>query len=118
MNYLGNNNQMVYGASQKPVTKEYVIVLKDEVCEKCNRNYHGYCKPCQINYSKENFTNWTSGNEKIDDYIKEMQLAINYSWDITVEWISYNRFANVKEIGKDDFATIYSAIWKDGPFNY
>lgn len=30
------------------------------------------------------------------------------------EWISYDQFENIKEIGKGGFATIYSARWKDG----
>ena len=28
--------------------------------------------------------------------------------------ISYNQFENIKEIGKDNETTLYSAIWKDG----
>ena len=57
-----------------------------------------------------NFKNWTSGNEKIDDFIQEMQLKINYD-DIVFEWISYDQFNDVKEIGKYGFKPIYSATW-------
>ena len=38
--------------------------------------------------------------------------------DIVFEWVSYNQFDNIKEISKGDFATVYSAIWKDGPLYY
>ena len=34
------------------------------------------------------------------------------------EWIPYNQFGNIEEIGKGGFATVYSAIWKDGPLGY
>jgi hypothetical protein len=30
------------------------------------------------------------------------------------EWIPYDQFENIKEIGRGGFATIYSARWKDG----
>ena len=47
-----------------------------------------------------------------------MQLKIDNYLDIIVEWIPYNQFDNIKEINKDDFSTIFSAIWKDGPLKY
>ena len=47
-----------------------------------------------------------------------MQLKINDSSDIIFEWISYNQFDGIKEFGKDDFDTLYSAIWNDGPLYY
>ena len=43
-----------------------------------------------------------------------MQLQINRKKDIIVEWIPYNQFDIIEEINKGDFATVYSAIWKDG----
>ena len=47
-----------------------------------------------------------------------MQLKINNRNDIIFEWIPYNQFSDIKEIGRGGFATVYSAIWKDGPLNY
>ena len=57
----------------------------------------------------------TSENEKIDNFIQEMQLKINQYNDIVFEWIPYNQFGNIKETNKDNFAI---AIWKDGPLRY
>ncbi|POG65508.1 hypothetical protein GLOIN_2v1781658 [Rhizophagus irregularis DAOM 181602=DAOM 197198] len=68
-----------------------------------------------LEYLEINFTEWTSGNEKLDDFIQERQLKINNSDDIVFEWISYNQFNEIKETGKNDLITVYSAIWKDGP---
>src|SRR4051812_735817 len=90
-------------------------------CENCGEEYayvtYKWCKPCQIDNLKR--TNLTSGNEEIDNFIQEMQLKINdAARDIVFEWIPYNQFSDIKEIGRGGFATVYSAIWKDGPLNY
>ena len=88
-------------------------------CENCDTITYDWCNWCQINNLIENFGNWTSENEKIDDFIQEMQLEIDENDDTVVEWISYNQFIDIKEVGKDDnFATLYLAIWKDGPLYY
>ena len=47
-----------------------------------------------------------------------MQLKIDKYNDIVFEWIPYNQFSDIKEIGKGGFATVYSAIWKDGRLNW
>ena len=62
--------------------------------------------------------NRTSGNKKVDNLIKEMQLKISSYADIVFEWIPYNQFDSIEEINKGDYATVYSAIWKDGPLCY
>ena len=64
---------------------------------------------------KSTFITWTSGNKEIDNFIQEMQLKVNTFNDTLFEWISYDQFEDIKEIGKDNFAAIYIATWKDGP---
>jgi hypothetical protein len=63
-------------------------------CNKCEEIYadidNKWCKPCQINYLKNNFTNWTSENEIIDDFIQRKQSRIDKYDDIILEWIPYN----------------------------
>ncbi|CAB5318367.1 unnamed protein product [Rhizophagus irregularis] len=101
--------------------KFYTESIYDNECKRCgehNDYQWGWCKSCQINDFKKNFTNWTSGNEKIDSLIQKKQFEINKSFDIIIEWISYDQFDDIKELGKDEFSTIYSAIWKDGPLIY
>ena len=58
---------------------------------------------------------WKSGNEEIDDFIQEMQLKIKDNNSNIFEWIPYNQFNEIKEIGKSSSITAYSAIWRDGP---
>jgi hypothetical protein len=103
---------------------DYILVCKDEYCKKCSEKYtnieNQWCKSCLINYLKNNFTNWTSENKEIDNFIQEMQLKINSYEDNIIEWIPYNQFINIKMIEKNDVnaTTIYSAIWKNGPLVY
>ena len=77
------------GISQNPNTKDYIIVYQD------------------VYYSENKI-----------DFIQEMHLKISSNSDIRFDWISYNQFYNIKEISKGDYATVYSAIWEDGPLYY
>jgi hypothetical protein len=47
-----------------------------------------------------------------------MQLKIDVPYDIVFEWIPYNQFSDINEIEKSDSATVYLAMWEDGPLNY
>ena len=67
-----------------------------------------WCKPCQVNHK----------DKKINDFIQEIQLKINYYFGKIFEWVPYNQFNNIKETGKGGFATVYSAIWENGPLYY
>ncbi|UZO05642.1 uncharacterized protein OCT59_025986 [Rhizophagus irregularis] len=96
----------------------------DDQCKKCGEKYmseydamYKWCKSCQINNLKQNFTNWTSENEKIDNLIQEMQLEINELDDMIFEWIPYDQFDDIKEIGEGS-DKVHLAIWKDGPLDY
>ncbi|GBB83197.1 hypothetical protein RclHR1_00100001 [Rhizophagus clarus] len=123
-NYLNKDNYIcVYGISQNLDTKDYIIILNDDIyCKICNEQCLNskWCKSCQIDFLKNDFNNWTSGNDKINDFIQKMQLKINKYYDIIFEWIPFNQFINIKKIGKVDnnTATVYSAIWKNGPLEY
>src|SRR6266536_1674797 len=97
-----------------------------EQCKKCGEKYmsrydakYEWCKSYQINDLKNNFTNWTSENERIDNLIQDMQLEINEMDDMIFEWIPYNEFNDIKEIiSEEGFDKVYSAIWNGGPLNY
>jgi hypothetical protein len=47
-----------------------------------------------------------------------MQFKIKYYPNVVFEWIPYNQFDEIKEIGKNGSITVYSAIWMDGPLCY
>ncbi|CAB5321526.1 unnamed protein product [Rhizophagus irregularis] len=118
-----NKYNSIYGISQNPNTNDYILVLQNRNCKRCGKPYsdlkNKWCKLCEINHIQNNFANW-SGNEKIDNFIQEKRIKINGFNDIVVEWIPYNQFINIKEVGKidDNVAIIYSAIWMNGPLYY
>ncbi|GES87830.1 kinase-like domain-containing protein [Rhizophagus clarus] len=82
---------VLYGISQNPDTNDYILV--------------------QNNYIL------TSGNERIDNFIQEMQLEI-IEEKIVIEWIPYDHFIEIEEISKSDSYITYSAIWKHGPLKH
>src|SRR5579871_4613293 len=81
----------IYGISQSPNTNDYIIIQDVYIA---------------------------SGNGKIDSFIQQMRLQRSSHNDIIFEWIPYNQFNNIKEISKGDSASVYSAVWKDGPLHY
>jgi hypothetical protein len=89
-------------------------------CKRCGNEYtnkvYKWCRPCQIN-SLKNYA-IINGNEKIDEFIRGMQLKINFYYDIVFEWIPYIQFSDIKETSRDDYITLYSAIWCNSPLYY
>ncbi|GBC02165.1 hypothetical protein RclHR1_04490011 [Rhizophagus clarus] len=112
-----------YGISQNTNTKDYILVVhykySKKYCKECEKEYakldHNWCEPCRINHLNDNFINCTSGNEKIDYFIRKTQLKINNENPNVFEWIPFNELIEIKEIGDNCLTT---AIWKKGPLNY
>ncbi|UZO14401.1 uncharacterized protein OCT59_005858 [Rhizophagus irregularis] len=96
------NPPKIYGISQNPNTKNYLLVLEyGNHCEKIpNREVALKCL-----YNSQNITN------KILN--KETEF-----YSIEIEWIPYNQLNEIKKVGKNDSAPLYSAIWTDGSLKY
>ncbi|CAG8810857.1 15549_t:CDS:2, partial [Cetraspora pellucida] len=78
------------------------------------KSYSAWCQECGTTYFENNFINWTSGNQKIDEIIKVTQMNSKIAIDF-VEWIPYEQFENIEKICQGGFGTIYSAFWIQGP---
>ncbi|GBC07451.1 hypothetical protein RclHR1_07480011 [Rhizophagus clarus] len=85
-----------------------------ENCEqKCLATLH--CEYCVQNYLKDNFSNWASGNNDIDNLIKNCQIETLHP-QMIVEWIPYNNLQDIVYLTTGGFSKIYTATWIDGRY--
>ena len=75
-----------------------------------------YCELCVRNYLKTKFSNWTSGNDDIDNLIQKCQME-SFMPNKVIEWIPYNNLQNIKYLTKGGFSEIYTADWIDGRYD-
>ncbi|EXX59805.1 Mkk1p [Rhizophagus irregularis DAOM 197198w] len=88
------------------------------ICENCNQECLAtlYCEYCVRNYLQENFPNWTSGNDDIDNLIQECQMETLVP-NVVIEWIPYSNLENTKYLTKGGFSEIYTADWINGNYD-
>ncbi|GBC02648.1 hypothetical protein RclHR1_04730009 [Rhizophagus clarus] len=75
-----------------------------DICKECKRI-------CNTKRFQKNFKNWTSGNNDIDNFIKNTQLSSHGKIQGVIEWIPYDRLYDIKHIKENK---VYRAIWIDG----
>jgi len=90
---------------KQPNTTFYAINYLNIVC--------GWCQSCNSKHFQQNFKNWTSGNDDVNEFIKKAQLKAK-NCRMVLEWIEYDKFRNVEYLAKGGFGTTYKAIWDDG----
>ncbi|UZO13211.1 uncharacterized protein OCT59_004715 [Rhizophagus irregularis] len=80
-----------------------------------------WCKECVPSCIIEG---WTSENHDIDEFIKDTiydsrlrYIDTNY-YPLFLEWVPYDKFEDIKQIGVGGFAKVYSATWIDGQVKY
>jgi hypothetical protein len=69
------------------------------------------CVPCCL------IEGWTSGNYDIDEFIKDTIYNAKYGSRF-LEWVPFDRFEDIEQIGEGGFAKVYSATWIDGKAEY
>src|SRR3954452_22054608 len=83
-------------------------------CSYCNKPFTEelWCKECDPFRIIEG---WTSGNPDIDKFIKDTMYDVRnnrkYLINNFLEWTTFDRFTDIKEIGEGGFAKVYSATW-------
>ena len=81
-------------------------------------NQKVWCKECIPSFLKELINNITSGNQKLDKFLKNTienpKCYDEESPPLFLEFVPYNRFKNIKTIGEGGYATVFSARWIDG----
>ena len=81
-----------------------------------HKNCRPWCKECVPSCIIEG---WTSGNYEIDHFIKDtIYNAKDYNYPVFLEWVPFDRFEDIKQIGEGGFAKVYSAKWIDGRPKY
>ncbi|EXX53678.1 Tpk3p [Rhizophagus irregularis DAOM 197198w] len=90
----------------------------ERICDNCNQECLAtlFCEYCIRNYLKANFSNWTSGNDNIDNLIQKCQLETLHPRMI-IEWIPYNNLQNISYLTEGGFSKIYKADWIDGGYD-
>ncbi|GBC46678.2 kinase-like domain-containing protein [Rhizophagus irregularis DAOM 181602=DAOM 197198] len=96
------------------------INISHKNCSYCNKPFTEelWCKKCDPFRMIEG---WTSGNNDLDKFIKDtIYDARNktYEYDRFLEWVPFDKFKNVKQIGIGGFAKVFSATWIDGKAEY
>src|SRR5688572_23036023 len=118
----------MYGSTQDPATKEYILVMEymeDQSLQNYEDPYirneeYGECPTCYRYNTNDSWCQscdpklltegWTSGNETLDELIKSTQLkATEYHYINHLQWIPYNDLTNIEKIGEGGFSTIYKA---------
>ncbi|GBC27252.2 kinase-like domain-containing protein [Rhizophagus irregularis DAOM 181602=DAOM 197198] len=96
----------VYGITQNPETKDYVIILDNDICLECEYT-------CNAIHFRRNFENWTSGNNDIDEFVKNTQLSVHKvnETSYAIEWIPYDR---LYDIYNEEFGKMRRGNWIDG----
>jgi hypothetical protein len=84
------------------------MMVSSNTCKKCNYT-------CNAIYFHQNFESWTSDNNDIDKLIQDTQLSAHNYTEKALEWISYNRFYNIRYIEKSG---VYNANWIDGSISH
>src|ERR1044072_1063180 len=93
------------------------ISINHENCYQPNTTGKVWCKECVPScIIKEKIEGWTSGNSEIDNFIKDT--TIYNTGGYSLEWVPFDRFEDIKQIGEGGFAKVYSAKWIDDQANY
>ncbi|RIB04266.1 hypothetical protein C2G38_695917 [Gigaspora rosea] len=113
---------VVYGITQNLETNQYIMVIPDEFnskrsdlngkcisCKQCNTS-PAWCQSCDPWRTTQE---WTSENEIIDNFIKELQFKAT-GYEKVIEWISFDRLTNLQKIREDNSEITFMATWTDG----
>src|ERR1044072_141410 len=77
-----------------------------------------WCKECVPSCIVEG---WTSGNSEVDNFIKDTIYNAKYLYDSHpsfLEWVPFDKFEDIKQIGEGGFSKVYSVKWINGQAKY
>lgn len=86
------------------------------VCSACghpNTATDDWCSSCVYRHYQMTNPKWTTGNTELDRFIHDVQRRAESRHGF-LEWVPFNRFTNVKYVGKGGISFVHSAMWIDG----
>ncbi|PKC05764.1 hypothetical protein RhiirA5_400764 [Rhizophagus irregularis] len=91
-------------------------VNSNNICSYCKKPFDKrlWCEECD---PRNIIEGWTSEDIKVDKFIKDtMYDARNNDsyFNHFLEWVPFERLANVEQIGEGGYFKVYSAVWVDG----
>nr|CAG8626078.1 14013_t:CDS:2 [Entrophospora candida] len=111
MHYVHDNIQTSGSTNQYPIIPQGIenLAENNEICVECkNLNTSvNWCNNCDAEKLA------SSGNVIIDDFIKNNAKKTN-SYKDYWEWISHERFEDVKNVNEGDSRNLFVATWLDG----
>ncbi|UZO01163.1 uncharacterized protein OCT59_012267 [Rhizophagus irregularis] len=118
-----NETQVVSDFNELNVSENSISVKTNH--KNCYDPYNDkfWCKECVPRCIIEG---WTSGNDDIDNLIKDSiydtcrgEYIGNGKYSPSfLKWVPFDRFEDMKQIGEGGFAKVYSATWIDGDAKY
>ncbi|CAB4430487.1 unnamed protein product [Rhizophagus irregularis] len=108
-------------SSNKQELDETSLNINHKNCSYCGKPFTEelWCKKCDPFRMIEG---WTSRNNDLDKFIKDtIYDARNEKNEYKVkflEWVPFDKFKDVKQIGIGGFAKVFSATWIDGNADY
>jgi hypothetical protein len=119
---INNNNNNNDKETRTPIESEFNKLNISDLATINHENCKPWCKECVPSCIIEG---WTSGNSEIDNFIKDTiynaKQRLNDSFEyypLFLEWVPFDRFEDIKQIGEGGFAKVYSAKWIDGKAKY
>ena len=118
---INNEIQVESEFNKLNISNEVSVTTNHENCYKPYvPPYKVWCKECVPRCIVEG---WTSENHDIDEFIKDTIYNAKhyngyYRYVLFLEWVPFDRFEDIKQIGEGGFAKVYSATWIDGRANH
>jgi hypothetical protein len=82
-----------------------------KICTQCNKRVISFPNNlCRKQFLSSIDSNETSGNFKLDEFIKETQLNSKFCDDF-IEWIPYSNFENIEYLTSGGNSKIYFGNW-------
>jgi hypothetical protein len=113
---INNEIQVESEFNKLNISNEVSVTTNHENCYK-PKDDKLWCKECVPRCIVEG---WTSENHDIDEFIKDTiyNAKLYRKNPLFLEWVPFDRFEDIKQIGEGGFAKVYSATWIDGNAKY